>query len=87
MYLFSMKANWGATAKESKKTTCWQALKDTLIGYKYEYIMYVTLFGGYVFCNIYFNIGMYRGWAIPCYFAGHILGPIVLNPRIMTLSW
>lgn len=87
MYLFSFKANWGATVKESQKTTCWQAFRDTVVGYKYEYIFYITVLAVYSFCLHHWHIGLYRGWAVPCYFVGHIVGPIVLNPRIMTLTW
>lgn len=86
-YFFSMKVTWGATAKEAKDTTFWEALIETITAYKYEYVLYVTLLAGYSAALWIYHIDIYRGWAIPCYCAGHILGPIVLNPRILTLSW
>lgn len=87
MYFFSMKASWGATAKEVENKTCFQALKETLLGYKWEYITYFVMLGAYSVCLWYFNIGLYRGWSVMSYCVGHILGPILLNPHIMSLTW
>lgn len=87
MYLFSMKVVWGATAKETSKTTCWQALRDTIFGYKWEYLLYCSTLVGYSVCVWYYHIGMYRGWALMSYMIGHIVGPVLLNPRITSLAW
>lgn len=87
MYMFNMKVVWGATTKETSKTTCWQALGATLVGYKWEYLMYCSVLAGYTVCVVHYNIGLYRGWALMCYMSGHIVGPILLNPRITSLAW
>lgn len=87
MYFFSMKAVWGATAKETTNTTCWQALRDTLWGHKWEYLLYCTTFVGYFICTWYYNIGVYRAWAVMSYMIAHICAPIVLNPCITSLAW
>lgn len=87
MYLFSLKVTWGATAKTTAKTTCWHALRDTLVAYKWEYALYVVLLLGYLVVAVIYQVGLYRAWAIPSYCIGHIVGPIVLNPRIMSFAW
>jgi hypothetical protein len=87
IYFFGMKVVWGATAKEVQNKTCFQALEETLVGYKWEYLVYCVMLAGYSVCLWVFNIGLYRGWAIMAYCIGHILGPILLNPTIMSLSW
>ena len=87
MYFFSLKAVWGATAKETKNTSCIRALYETLSGYRYEYILYITLLGGYSFCIWYYDVGLYRGWAVMSYCVGHIMGPILLNPSITSLAY
>jgi hypothetical protein len=86
-YFFSLKVVWGATTKESSNVSFFQALKDTLWGYKWEYLLFTALLGGYSYCFWYFNIGMYRGWAMLSYCIGHLVGPIALNPRIMSLAY
>lgn len=87
MYLFSLKVTWGATAKTTHKTSCWSALRDTLLGLKYEYVLYVSLITGYLVVAVIFKVGLYRAWAIPSYCIAHIAGPIVLNPDIMSFYW
>lgn len=87
IYFFSMKVTWGATAKETTNKSCFQALKETLVGYKWEYATYFTLLAAYSFCLWYFQVGMYRGWSVTSFCVSHILGPILLNPTIMSLTW
>lgn len=87
IYFFSMKVVWGATAKESAKKNCFTSLRETLVAYKWEYMVNVLLLLGYSVCLWYFQISMYRGWSVMSYSIGHILGPILLNPRIMALQW
>uniref|UniRef100_A0A383WC27 Glycosyltransferase 2-like domain-containing protein n=1 Tax=Tetradesmus obliquus TaxID=3088 RepID=A0A383WC27_TETOB len=87
IYFFGMKVSWGATAKEVQNKSWWQALKETIIAYKWEYLLYFVMLGGYSVCVWYYEIGLYRGWSVLGYCIGHILGPIVLNPTIMSLNW
>eukprot|EP00877_Chromochloris_zofingiensis_P011428 jgi/Chrzof1/6539/Cz19g00110.t1 len=87
MYFFSLKVSWGATAKESTNMTWFEALKTTLQVYWNEYLVYVIMTGGYAFCVYWYDLGMYRGWAVLSYGISHMLGPILLNPAIMTMSW
>jgi hypothetical protein len=87
IYFFGLKVSWGATAKEVQNKSCFQAFSETAVGYKWEYLLYFVLLGAYSVCLWLFNIGTYRGWSIPSYCIGHILGPIVLNPTIMSLAW
>lgn len=87
VYFFGLEVTWGAARKEDTKLTCWQALTNTLLRYKWEYALYSTLLTGYVIVLVRFEIGLYRGWALPTYCIGHIVGPVVLNPRITAVSW
>jgi hypothetical protein len=86
-YFFDLKIVWGATLKESVNTDCITALKQTLLAYKNEYILFTVISIGYSFCLAYLDIGMYRGWAVLMYSAGHLVGPILLNPHIMSFSY
>jgi hypothetical protein len=86
-YFFNLKVVWGATLKESVNMDCITALKQTLQAYKLQYILFTLISIGYSFCLAYFDIGMYRGWAVLMYCAGHLLGPILLNPHIMSFSY
>lgn len=85
-YFFNLKVVWGATLKESVDMDCWTALKQTLQAYKKEYILFSILTLGYSYALYQSQIGMYRGWAVISYSAGHLLGPILLNPHIMSLA-
>eukprot|EP00877_Chromochloris_zofingiensis_P006822 jgi/Chrzof1/2393/Cz11g13140.t1 len=87
MYFFSLKVVWGATVKETTKMNCYQAIKNTFLSYWKEYLVYVIITGGYAFCVYWYDISLNRAWAILAYGASHILGPIFLNPAIMTLSY
>ncbi|KAF8057139.1 hypothetical protein HT031_006148 [Scenedesmus sp. PABB004] len=78
---------WGATAKETTRKSCWEALRETVVGYKWEYLLLATILVGYSVCLWYWQIGTYRGWALMQYTIGHLLGPILLNPHIMALGW
>lgn len=73
--------------QETARITCFQALRDTLVGYRWEYCLYCLMLGAYSFCMWQFNISLYRGWAVMAYACGHILGPILLNPAIMSLAY
>jgi len=73
--------------QETSNTTCFKALRDTLVGYKWQYCVYVIMLGGYSFCMWNFEIGLYRSWAVMSFACGHILGPILLNPAIMSLAY
>jgi hypothetical protein len=73
--------------QETSNTTCFKALRDTLVGYKWEYLVYVVMLGAYSFAMWNFNIGLYRSWAVMSFTCGHILGPILLNPAIMSLAY
>lgn len=86
-YFFNLKVVWGATLKESVNMDCFTALQQTLQAYKTEYILFTIITIVYGFCLIYFDIGLYRGWAVMMYSAGHIVGPILLNPHIMSFSY
>jgi hypothetical protein len=85
-YFFDMKVVWGATLKEAVDMDCWTALKQTLQAYRNEYILFTVLVMGYAYCLVQFDIGMYQGWSVISYSAGHLLGPILLNPHIMSFS-
>jgi hypothetical protein len=87
IYFFGLKVSWGATAKEVQNKSCVQALIETLVGYKWEYALYFTMLAGYSVCLWYFDLGIYKGWSMMSYCCGHILGPILLNPTIMSLTW
>jgi hypothetical protein len=86
-YFFDLKIVWGATCKDMVDMNCFTALKETILTYKREYILFTLLLAGYSVCLVYFDIDMYRGWAVMMYSAGHLLGPILLNPKIMSLSY
>ena len=49
--------------------------------------MYIIMLVGYSFCMWNFEIGLYRSWAVMSFACGHILGPILLNPAIMSLAY
>jgi hypothetical protein len=87
IYFFGLKVSWGATAKEVSNKTCFQAMKETLVGYKWEYALFSVMLAGYSVCCWYFNIGVYRGWSLMGISIGHLVGPILLNPTIMSLQW
>ncbi|WIA41540.1 hypothetical protein OEZ86_008910 [Tetradesmus obliquus] len=87
IYFFGMKASWGATAKEVQNKTSWQALSETLLGYKWEYLLYFVMLGAYSVCLWKFDLGLYKGWSMMSFCCGHILGPILLNPTITALTW
>jgi hypothetical protein len=87
IYFFGLKVSWGATAKVASNKSCFEALAETLVGYKWEYALYSVMLAAYSVCLWYFDIGIYRGWAVMSFSIGHILGPILLNPTIMSLGW
>lgn len=86
-----MTPSWFADAtpvlQETTNTTCFKALRDTLVGYKWEYCLYVTMLVGYSFCMFHFQISLYRSWAVMSFTCGHILGPLLLNPNIMSMAY
>jgi hypothetical protein len=86
VYFLDMKVVWGATIKESQDMDCLTAIKQTIHAFRNEFIMFIIIVAGYAFCLGYFDIGMYRGWAVISYSAGHLLGPFLMNPHIMSLS-
>ena len=86
-YFFDLKIVWGATCKDAVDMNCFTALKVTILTYKREYILFTLLIAGYSVCLVYFDIDMYRGWAVMMYSIGHLVGPILLNPKIMSLSY
>jgi hypothetical protein len=86
-YMFNLKVVWGATLKESVDMDCITALKQTLWAYKTEYVLFSLIMLVYGFCLVYFDVGLYRGWAVMMYCGGHLVGPILLNPHIMSFSY
>lgn len=73
--------------QETTNQTCWKALRDTLVGYKWEYVVYVSMLVGYSVCMWNFNIGLYRSWCVMSFTCGHILGPLLLSPAITSLAY
>jgi hypothetical protein len=86
MYFLDRPVVWGATVKEVENVDCKTALKQTLTAYKKEYIFFTILLVVYSLCLWYFQLGVYRGWSVVSYCVAHLLGPILLNPYIMSLS-
>lgn len=81
-------AGWVCTRpQETSNKSCWQALRETLVGYKWEYAAYCSMLVGYSICMWMFNIGLYRSWCVMSFICGHILGPILLNPHITAMAY
>jgi hypothetical protein len=62
-------------------------MRETLVGYKWEYLVYTSMLVGYSICIWNFNIDLYRAWCVMSFTCGHLLGPILLNPHITSLSY
>jgi hypothetical protein len=73
--------------QETSNKSCWQALRETLVGYKWEYAAYCSMLIAYSICMWMFNIGLYRSWCVMSFTCGHILGPILLNPHITAMAY
>jgi hypothetical protein len=86
-YFFNLKVVWGATVKETVNKDCITALKETFQAYKVEYILFSLMIVIYSWCLVHFDVGMYRGWGVMMYCACHLVGPIILNPHIMSFSY
>lgn len=78
---------WCLHVQETTNTTCWKALRETLWGYRWEYCVYFAMLIAYSICMWNFNIGLYRSWAVMSFACGHIIGPLALNPAIMSLAY
>ncbi len=57
------------------------------VGYKWEYLVYISMLVGYSICMWKYNIGLYRGWAVMSFTCGHIMGPLLLSPAITSLAY
>lgn len=57
------------------------------VGYKWEYLVYVSMLVGYSICMWNFNVGLYRSWCVMSFTCGHILGPLLLSPAITSLAY
>lgn len=86
-YFIGLNAEWGSTVKNLEHLNSIQAFVQTIKCYKFEYIFMATIFSGYLFCTIWFNLGFYLSWSVLSFTGVHMLGPIIFNPYIMTMSY
>ncbi|CAN0191276.1 unnamed protein product [Scytosiphon promiscuus] len=82
-YFWNLDIVWGATAKESTRSTFWVEFKDTLKRYKGMYISLTLLLGVFAFGMIYTDqewTDQRLSFPLTFYVATHLLGPFLLNP-------
>lgn len=78
---------WGATVKEVTNVSFVQACKHTIVTFWKEYVLMSVLLGTYLYFVITRDLSMYGAWGVIGYTVAHMLGPIIFNPYVMTLSW
>ena len=89
-YFWSIPIEWGATAKTNEdaiNVNCWKCLLGTLRVYWKEYVLMSLLCASYSFCVWWFQLSFYNSWSVLGYTIAHMVGPIILNPYIMSLKW
>jgi hypothetical protein len=86
-YFLAIPTQWGSTVKESSHMSCFRALGITLYTYCWQYLLVGTLLAGWTYAVITYHLPLYNAWGLMSYGSAVLLGPILLNPYITSLSF
>jgi hypothetical protein len=78
---------WGATNKDVKHQNCMKSFFKTLKTYKFEYLFMMIISIVYIFFMVRFKLNFYQAWSVMSFASSMMIGPIILNPDIMSLNY